>query len=157
MYSPEGWCDSTVHGRFDQLLLNLQTSWATAGLPVRSVQLDDWWYTSEITSHDHMCVKEWAPAPELFPDGLPKLAPQISYNLYGPFWCEDNVYRQRGFDFLNSSDPKTSNHQSDPAPAAAEAFYTELFREQKAAGVTITNYEVQFCRGCCCCCCQRRR
>lgn len=145
MYSPKGWCDRSVHGRMDTLLLRLQASWFAAGLPVRSVQLDDWWYDSELGSHDHMCVKDWAPSAELFPTGLPQLAPNISYILYGPFWCQDNVYaREKGFAFLNASDQEAGNFEADPAPAAALSFYTELFREQKAKGVALSNYEVDF-------------
>jgi len=39
-----------------------------------------------------MCVKELAPRPDLFPTGLPKLPANMSYIVYGPFFCEDNVY-----------------------------------------------------------------
>jgi hypothetical protein len=82
-------CDTLAHGPMDRILLQLVSSWAALKLPVRSIQLDDWWYIgSEPESHDHMCVKEFAPEPALFPRGLPVLPSQMSYHLYGPFFCQ---------------------------------------------------------------------
>jgi hypothetical protein len=73
-------CDYMAHGPMDKVFLNLVASWKELDLPVRSIQLDDWWYQgNEADSHDHMCVKELAPKPDLFPTGLPKLPPNISY------------------------------------------------------------------------------
>lgn len=122
--------------------LALVDEWKRLALPVRSIQLDDWWYVgSEPDSHDHMCVKELIPKPELFPAGLPKLPEEISYHLYGPFYCEDNVYLSK-FSMVNSTLEKEKD--SDPMPAASEAFYTNLFQSQRDMGVKMTNYEVDF-------------
>jgi hypothetical protein len=135
-------CDYMAHGPMDRVLLQLIESWEALKLPVRSIQLDDWWYIgSNPDSHDHMCVKEFAPKPDLFPKGLPPLPSQISYHLYGPFFCEDNVYRHN-FSFANSSFEK--EHDADPFPNASEALYKSLFRAQRDSGVVMTNYEVDF-------------
>jgi hypothetical protein len=116
--------------------------WRRLEIPVKSLQLDDWWYVgSEPDSHDHMCVKELAPKPELFPTGLPKHPAGISYHLYGPFFCEDSVYRDR-YNMVNSTLEKEKD--ADPSPSASEAFYTNLFTQQHEKGVRMTNYEVDF-------------
>jgi hypothetical protein len=63
-------CDNMAHGPMDKVLLSLVDEWKRLELPVRSIQLDDWWYVGcDADSHDHMCVKELAPKPELFPNG----------------------------------------------------------------------------------------
>jgi hypothetical protein len=138
-------CDTLAHGRMDHVLLQLIDSWKSMQLPVRSIQLDDWWYVgtgdASEDSHDHMCVKELSPKKELFPDGLPPLPEQISYHLYGPFFCEDNVYAHN-FPFANST--ANNGREADPMPGASEAFYTHLFRSERAKGVRMTNYEVDF-------------
>jgi hypothetical protein len=101
-------CDTLAHGPMDDIVLRLVNSWAEQELPVRSLQLDDWWYIGgELDSHDHMCVKKWEPKGALWPRGLPALPAQISYNLYAPFYCEDNAYR-RAFPFANSTFEKVS-------------------------------------------------
>ena len=137
-------CDKMAHGQMDKILLQLVDSWKEQKLPVRSIQLDDWWYVgSEPESHDHMCIKELSHDPELFPSGLPNLPPQISYNLYGPFYCQDNIYR-KNFSFSNSTaaDP---TKDADPMPDASEDFYTSLFHTtQKQKRIRMSNYEVDF-------------
>lgn len=48
-------CDYMAHGPMDQVLQRLIESFNTLLIPVRSIQLDDWWYIgNEIDSHDHM-------------------------------------------------------------------------------------------------------
>eukprot|EP01051_Picozoa_sp_SAG22_P021863 SAG22_NODE_5001_length_1111_cov_1.159091_1_plen_260_part_01 len=155
MYGVKSVCDQMAHGRMDHVLLNLVASWKALALPVRTIQLDDWWYlgtcdgsTWSDASHDLMCVKELAPKPDLFPTGLPPLPAEISWNLYGPFFCEDNVYQAK-IPFVNSSkwaDGKggDGSKDSDPTPNASEALYSEIFKAQRAAGVPLSNYEVDF-------------
>jgi hypothetical protein len=136
-------CDQLAHGPVDELLLRLVDSFAAQRLPVRTIQLDDWWYEgAEATSHDHMCVKELVPKPSLFPHGLPLLPAGMSYNLYAPFFCPDNVYAG-SFDFANSSFDR-QGAEADPLPNASEALYGSLFRAQRQAGVRMTNYELDF-------------
>ena len=84
----------------------------TVQTPRHGSQVDDWWYLgNELDSHDHMCVKELAPKPDLFPTGLPKLPRNISYVVYGPFFCEDNVYKDK-YPMTNS----TFEHEKDADP-----------------------------------------
>ena len=90
-----------------------------------------------------MCVRELMPKPALFPDGLPQLPPQISYHLYGPFFCQDNVYQDK-FAFVNSSRPGDGTKDADPLPDASEAFYSALFQSELDKGVQMSNYEVDF-------------
>jgi len=136
-------CDKMAHGRMDKVLLQLVHSWQEQKLPVRSIQLDDWWYIgSDPASHDHMCIKELSPDPELFPSGLPSLPPQISYNLYGPFYCQDNIYRNN-FSFTNSSAGADPTKDADPTPDASADFYTSLFHTTQK-GTPMSNYEVDF-------------
>lgn len=57
-----------------------------AGLQqIAGLGVQDWWYKGSgdpaEDSHDHMCVKELMPKPDLFPEGLPPLPEQISYHL----------------------------------------------------------------------------
>lgn len=96
---------------------------------------DDWWYVgSENDSHDHMCVKELSAKPPLFPNGLPSLPKEISYNLYGPFFCEDNVYASKNVSFVNS----TLEHEHDADPSSYESsrqLYTTIFQHHHAEHV----------------------
>lgn len=87
------------------------------------------------------CVKDVSPKLDLFPRGLPKLPANISYVLYAPFFCEDNVYRNT-FPFENS----TFEHEkdADPLPNVSQAFYSSLFKHQLDVGVAMSNYEVDF-------------
>ena len=148
MYSgKQAVCDQLAHGPMDKIILQLVDDFKELSLPVRSIQLDDWWYegTGDAyeDSHDHMCVRELMPKPALFPEGLPKLPPQISYHLYGPFFCQDNVYRDK-FAFANSSRPGDGTKDADPLPDASEAFYSALFQSELDKGVQMSNYEVDF-------------
>ena len=107
--------------------------------------MDDWWYEGgtdtpfDAKSDDHMCVKELKGKPNLFPVGIPQLPAEIGYTLYGPFFCPDTPYASR-FEMINSTDGDNAN----PAPDAAEAFYTALFAGQRSRGVRMTGYEVDF-------------
>jgi hypothetical protein len=108
----------------DVLYLSLKTF---SPAQVRSIQLDDWWYDgAEPDSHAHMCVRNLAPRPDLFPAGLPPLPPQISYHLYGPFFCPDNVYRG-AIPFVNSR--LASRGRCSHYHAPLSVFYTESSRK----------------------------
>jgi hypothetical protein len=96
---------------------------------------DDWWYVGDETaSHDHMCVKELSPKPALFPSGLPSLPKEITYHLYGPFFCEDNVYAKTNISFVNSTLEK--EHDADPATyESSRQLYSDIFLHHHAEGV----------------------
>ena len=86
-------CDNLAHGPMDAVLHKLIASWQEMQLPVRSIQLDDWWYEGgsdspfDARSHDHMCVRDFTGKPALWPTGLPVLPENMSYLLYGPYVC----------------------------------------------------------------------
>ena len=89
-------------------------------LPVRSIQLDDWWYVgSEPDSHDHMCVKELAPDPDLFPRGLPALPEGISYHLYGDYTMPFTLSYMVSVTLINLSNLNATldpSHDPNPSP-----------------------------------------
>lgn len=80
-----------------------------------------------------MCVRELKGKPSLWPDGIPALPKGMGYTLYGPFFCPDSVYGAK-FPMENSTD----GHNAEPAPDAAEAFYSSLFSDQLQKGVPMT-------------------
>ena len=137
-------CDQLAHGPMDKVLESLQAEFQAKSLPVKSLQLDDWWYLGgpdsplDSASHDHMCVREMKGKPKLWPKGLPTL-PGLSYVLYAPFFCSDSVYAHN-FTMVNSTD----GHNAAPAPEDSEAFFAALFAEQRARGVPMIGYEVDF-------------
>jgi hypothetical protein len=156
MYSalaPDGGvCDQLAHGPMDEVIESLVASWQETKLPVRSIQLDDWWYVGgtdtplQQKSHDHMCVADLKGKPGLWGGaggggGIPPLPKGMGYTLYGPFFCPDSVYsKNTSYGMVNSTD----GYNAAPGPGTAEAFFSALFAGQLASGVPLTGYEVDF-------------
>ncbi len=58
MYGPQAdaW-DVPAHGPMNAVLRRLVDSFGELQLPVRSMQLNDWWFQGgEPETHDHMCL-----------------------------------------------------------------------------------------------------
>eukprot|EP01117_Protostelium_nocturnum_P005067 TRINITY_DN1833_c0_g1_i1.p1 TRINITY_DN1833_c0_g1~~TRINITY_DN1833_c0_g1_i1.p1 ORF type:complete len:782 (+),score=207.18 TRINITY_DN1833_c0_g1_i1:2854-5199(+) len=101
-------------------------------IPVKTFQLDSWWYFKGKGDG----VKEWAPRPDIFPNGLVKLQEEVlkmPLTLHNRWWTNDNVYEKK-FPFYNES-PKYSL----PSGSAAqqEEFFFSLFESTKGWGLSV--------------------
>jgi len=87
------------------------------GVPIRYMQLDDWWYQGNIMFYysnlisllghrvSVWCIDSWEAREDLFPDGLFKFHEQIDgipIIGYVPFFCPKNEYQKFKFTISNS-------------------------------------------------------
>jgi hypothetical protein len=109
-------------------LVEAQTQWRKQKVPIRYVQLDDWWYSgcswldANGTSCSGMwvrCVQDWDMLPQFSPRGLHGLqeALDIPFSLYAMYWCRQNQWSESGVRFYNGSDPLHAVALPDPVDA----------------------------------------
>jgi hypothetical protein len=93
----------------ETLLPAVKADLDAAGVAVRQLQLDSWYYDGHPASGHVYCVRNWTKAkPQLFPSGTVERVVRemkVSSMLYLPFFCEDNVYRE--FRFIRGSSVDT--------------------------------------------------
>ncbi|CEM05382.1 unnamed protein product [Vitrella brassicaformis CCMP3155] len=100
-------------------------------LPIRSMQVDSWWYPQGAMYGQTRGVKVWAPRRDLFPRGLAPIHRKLKMPIlaHSRFFAEDNLHaRQNGglYDFL------IQNHMTMPMEAR---FWDSLFRNSTRWGL----------------------
>lgn len=120
-------------------LLAAKTALDADRVPIRYLQLDDWWYHGPHPAenfHGVKCVDLWELPQDTYPGGLKAL--RYDYNapfvLYGPYFCARNQWNQRLY-------PEGAD-AGVPLPEDSHAFYTKLFKYVHAHGGV--GYEVDF-------------
>jgi len=83
---------------YEQTILDIH---AETKLPYRHILLDSWWYYQGVGGG----VKEWAPRPDIFPDGMQYVHNATGWQImaHNRYWAKDTVYaKQNGgeFDFI---------------------------------------------------------
>lgn len=79
----------------ETLLLEEITSLQSHGIPVRYMQLDDWYYKGYVTLGAVGCVRDWTARTDWFPHGLKWLSEKLNnfpFFFYVPWFCSDTIY-----------------------------------------------------------------
>lgn len=153
----------------EALLLRAVGSLRAARVPVRYIQLDDWWYVGTVHEGAVACVSNWSARPDWFPHGLRGLSERagVPLMLYVPYFCNDTTYAARNggrFDFDDDgvarpggvpdapdgspcpwpvSDTRRACNRSyaAPNPRSAQALYTALLGEATQAGMVAFEHD----------------
>ena len=104
-------------------------------MPVRYLQLDDWWYSgcsyatrtgTGCSGMSVKCVDGWEFRADLGPGGLAAVQREVGLplSLYIMYFCRDNEWARRGLRFVNGSD--AAHAIAMPHPEDARRIFDEI-------------------------------
>lgn len=110
-------------------LLATKADYRKRDIPVRYYQWDDWWTTD--SAGDIPGIRNWNPDPTVFPSGMTDwLGEPLA--MYAPAYSADNNWTQYEW---------RTDYKAKTALPVDPRFYTDLFGNVSAAGLTMTMFE----------------